>query len=278
MGEHDGFMIGTFELRQQTQFFATEKSSVVFQDLPFGPENSQYLQGIVGQVTDANGNVQDVIANVPVTYDKIVCYNRVKTQGVEAMYIYRPHQLHRGGTLDLMVGARYMQFDDTFSFYGTGGNLADTQFETAAKNRIAGPQFAARFYQPCGGRFGLSAEGRFAAGLNSQTIRQNGILGSGLTAPNPEPLPLLLNATTIDHSATYYDFTPIVEFRVEAHAQITRNIEAKIGYNVLWMDGIARGSAVNDYTVPAMGITNADHGTKQQVLMNGLSLGVQINR
>jgi hypothetical protein len=278
MGEHDGFMIGTYELRQQTQFFAVEKASVVFQDLPFGPENSQYLQGIVGQTTDAAGNTLDVLANVPVVFDKITVYNRVKTQGVEAMYIYRPHQLHRGGVVDLMVGARYMQFDDTFSFLGVGGNLADTQFETVAKNRIVGPQIAGRIYQPCGGRFGFSAEGRFCAGLNSETIRQNGILASGLTALNPEPQPLLLNATAINHSATYYEFTPILEFRLEAHAQVTRNIELKAGYNVVWIDNIARGSAVNDYTVPAMGITDADHATKQHVLMNGLNLGIQINR
>jgi hypothetical protein len=276
-GQH-GLMVSTFELNRQTQHIEAQNVSVVFNDPAFGPQGSHLLEGIVGQVVDPiSGQVVNVVANVPITFTDLQVQNRVKTQGFEVLYMYRPHQLHHGGNLEFLLGGRYLYFDDDFSAFGFGGNLANSSWETDAKNYIAGPEIGVRWSHPIG-RFSLSAEGRFTAGINSQNVRQRGLLATALSAPNPQPQPTLMSATGFENSQHFYEFAPVVELRAEGHVQVTRIISLKAGYNMVFMDGIARGSNMTDYMVPTMGITTAHDANKQYVLMHGLNLGIEINR
>ncbi|MGA2031654.1 MAG: BBP7 family outer membrane beta-barrel protein [Thermoguttaceae bacterium] len=284
-GEHDGFLISTFELNTFTLHSGAANVPVVFQDPPFGATNRHLLENVFG--LDVNGN--PIWGNVPVVYDTLRVTNMTKPTGVEAMYTYRDHQLHRGGQLQWMIGARYLEIKDEYLVDGIGGGLGDTHIDSLAKNEIFGPQVGVRFYQPFG-RFAISSEGRFAATVNSEQIRVTSVMGTNLSEPaNPllftDPntllpilLPRLMGPTSGETSAHYYFFTPLVEFRVEGHVQVTQSISAKVGWNAVWMDNIARGSGVLDYSVPQVGITTASHGNRQDLFMQGLSLGVELNR
>jgi hypothetical protein len=292
IGEHHGWLVTTLELNQQTQHLAADNVPIVFADPVFGQPPHSLLEGNVGidPVTGAT-----VIANVPVVFDHVSTRNITKLEGVELAYLYRPAQLHRGGNLEFLMGARYVYLRDDFSVVARSFSnntadvrdnpnqnaLADSFWDNEVKNQIVGPEIGLRWSKPIG-RFSLSSEGRFMAGLNSQSVRQNGELASLLTTPPNTGLlqPLLMRATSFDHKATFYEFTPLIELRVEGHVQITRLISAKAGWTGMWMDGIARASDMVDYTVPSMGITKGIgvDGNKQNVFVQGLTLGIELNR
>jgi len=64
--------------------------------------------------------------------------------------------------------------------------------------------------------------------------------------------------------------------RFDFRYMITRAIDFHVGWTGIWMGGIARPSNMIDYSVPSMGINTANN--RQNVLMNGLNLGFDINR
>jgi len=285
-GEHHGWLVETIETNTQTQHLAGQHVSVVFDD-PVNAAGNQLLTGNVG--TDINGNI--VIANVPINFYTLQTTNRTALQGVEAAYVYRAHQLHRGATLEWMLGARYFYLYDDFQAVGYGGfqgptpTLASTQFDSqwdnTVRNRVVGPQLGLRYVHPVG-RCSLSAEGRFMAGLNAQAVHLTGGLAASLTNPPNTALlqPELMRATAFDHSANFYEFAPLAELRVEAHVQITRLIQAKVGWTGFWMNGIGRASNMIEYTVPDLQITKGIgfHGYRQDLFVQGLTLGIELNR
>jgi hypothetical protein len=276
-GEHHGILVDTFELNGQTQYIYGTDVHVVFIDPSFNNGN-HLLDGIVG--TDANGN--QVTAGVPVSFQQISTLNHTETDGVEVLYTYRQHPMHHGGLVTWMVGGRYIRFDDDFDVQGLGGNLAQSVWDTTARNRIYGPEVGVRWQKEFG-RFGISSEGRFMAGVDSQNIRQNGEIASELfgTADNPSPLPTLLHATTFASAAELTTFCPVIEFRAEAHVQLTRLIQFKAGWTGIVMDGIARGADMVNYelngiTGQFMGINTG--ANSQPVFIQGLNVGFELNR
>ena len=177
-------------------------------------------------------------------------------------------------------GGRYLRFDDEFDVDATGGNLADSAWDTMAKNRIWGPEVGVRWYKQIG-RFSLSSEGRFMAGVNNQSIHQYGEIASELTgtADNPGPLPTLLHATTFDHSAQLTEFSPLGEFRIEGHVQLTKLISFKAGWTGIIMGGMARASDMvlynlNGDTGVPMGILTDNN--KGVVFMQGVNIGRRV--
>lgn len=78
---------------------------------------------------------EGTLGRLPVTFDEAKFRLKVKTWSVEANYLKRLRQFHGGGNLEVFMGARYFQFDDTFDvelmgtdrwvyFDGTGGEAA----------------------------------------------------------------------------------------------------------------------------------------------------------
>ena len=281
---HHGFLISSMELNRQTQHLAGADVFVVFRDPEFGPavppstHGPSFLQGVVGTIFDPiTGITSNILQELPVNFTHLSAINRTKVEGVEALYMYRCDQLHRGGTLELLAGARYLSFNDDFAVTATGGALADSNWDTDAQNRIVGPEIGLRWNQPVG-RFALSTEGRFMAGVNTQSIHQTGLMGSNLLAPNADGLPRLMNHTGLDQSARFTEFSPLIEFRAELHYALTRLIGFKTGFTGVWLNNVARGSDMVDYTMPALGITTANQGNRQDVLMYGFNIGIEVNR
>ena len=84
-----------------------------------------------------------------------------------------------------------------------------------------------------------------------------------------------MHATTFATSVHLTEFTPLVEFRAEAHVQMTRLISLKAGWTGMFMDNVARASDMVLYEVPALGILT--NNNKQPVFMQGFNIGVELN-
>jgi len=222
-----------------------------------------------------------IAGRIPVEFDNMALTNRTYTDGIEALYTYRQHQFENGGQLQWMFGGRYVRFDDDFGVLGTGGVLAQSAWDTSARNQIAGPEIGVRWYREFG-RLTLSTEGRFMAGVNSQDIRQFGAIASNLNVPitlsyyTPSTpyysAPLRNSFASSDHKT---EFTPLVEFRAEGHVQITRLISMKVGWTGVFMDGIARGADMVNYDLPTTSIKTS--ANRQPVFMQGVNVGVELN-
>ena len=273
--EHHGFLVDTFELNGQTQHIYGTDVHVVFNDPPFGPAGaSQLLNGFL----PFNGTNPPIFAlrALPCVFDVVALDNTTQTAGVELLYTYRDHPMHNGGVVTWMVGGRYVSFYDVFEAEGLGGILGQSAWDTSARNQIVGPEVGVRWSREFG-RFGISSEGRFMAGVNNQDIRQNGEVASELfgTKENADGSPYLMHATTFASSAHLTEFTPLVEFRAEGHVQLTRLLSLKAGWTGIFMDNIARASDMVLYQVPTMGILSGNN--KQPVFMQGFNLGIELN-
>ena len=268
-GEHHGFLVDTYELNCQTQVIYGQDVHVIFNDPG-------------GYLTQLNNALFHIDGRAPVVFSTMSLNNRTETDGVEALYTYRQHQFANGGQLQWMGGARYVRFDDDFDVFGTGGVLDQSAWDTSAHNRIAGPEVGVRYYQQFG-RLAVSAEGRFMAGIDSQDIRQYGSVASTLVVPITDsffsPSTPYYNAPLRNSFATSlheYTFTPLGEFRVEGHVQLTQLIALKVGWTGMVMGGIARSADMVNYTLPSLGIKE---GANQQVVfMQGVNVGLEINR
>jgi hypothetical protein len=285
---HQGFMFTALSTQSQTSDFTATNAFVVFNDPAFGPNGSHYLDTVLQQnpVTMR----PTVIGETPVNFRTVYVQNKSRLGGVEALYLYRPSELFLGGLLEFTAGGRYLELKDQFWVDARGGNLTDSYWNTTSHNEMAGPELGVRYVKPIG-RFSISAEGRFTAAINAQSVLQDGLMASGLNAPNPSTYeqglagdqfihqyPTLMSATSFTHSTHYIEFSPIIELRVEAHMQLTNIISLKAGYTGLFVNNVVRAADMVDYTMPSMGITRNLQGNLQPVYAQGLNLGIEFNR
>ncbi len=289
---HHGWMVSTYHLKPQTQWIYAADVPMTFNDI----SGNNLLQGIVGTIPaieadpDAEPPVVGVdeqifVNNLPLTFDDVRIRNSVTTWSVELMYIFRSHQFHHGGFVEIFGGVRYMEFDEVFDVDARGTDpavkdvpaiLADSVWNTRADNHITGPQVGIRWFRK-GGRWMFSTEGRFFAGFNSQTIRQFGVLGDKLDPPGEDNFePTAMGPTYFNSMQHIDEWSPCAELRAELRFQCTRSVSLRAGWTGVWMGGIARPSDMINYEVPAMGISAINN--RQDVFVNGLTLGVDINR
>jgi len=96
------------------------------------------------------------------------------------------------------------------------------------------------------------------------------------------PFPFLMSPTGFQHSAQYTEFSPLVEWRAEAHCRLTNLISVKGGFTGIWLDGVGRGADLVNWSVAngaPMGITNnVPHGNSQNMLIYGFNIGIELNQ
>lgn len=258
----------------------------------FGTAYGRYFDGNGDGVVDPT-DINDVLPatfkdlddlyRLPVTFEEIRVRNVVEMNTYELMPFYRFDQLQDGSNVEVSVGARFTRFEERFVFQGWGGILDDSNWNTKANNNIVGPQFMARWSKRLG-RFNLSAEGRGFMGFNFQDVRQSGTIASFLddavppaaTTSRPNNLPAILNATTFKHGTHDDQLAPAVELRAEVSYTVTKAIELSAGWTGMWQDGLARPSSMVNYTLPTMGIISGQNN--QDIFVNGITLGVEVNR
>ncbi|MBN1589761.1 MAG: BBP7 family outer membrane beta-barrel protein [Pirellulales bacterium] len=312
---HHGLLFSGWRLNSQTQDIRTTSMDMVFDDYEWGGElDYRHLDGYVDD--------QGTIKPLPVTFASANIRNRVETWGVELSYLLRSNPTPSGGYFEVFLGARYLEFNDEFSVHAYGdvvpveisgetvsgivmtslplgadqetlytGTLANSVWYQDAKNHIVGPQIGARWFKHYN-RWMISAEGRFFAGFNSQSLYQDGYVGDQLnpnqgmlnepSLPGHVPLaavPLSLGPTTFTHQSNENEWSPGVEVRVNFEWQWTKNVSFGAGWSGLWMDGIARASNLINYefgTSSTMGILTQNN--RQDVFVNGANFRINVNR
>jgi len=201
----------------------------------------------------------------------------------------------KGVTVDPNTG------DLTGSATGMGSILGDSDWRFKADNHIIAPQIGGRWSRT-NNRWTLSAEGRFLAGFNQQNLRSKGTMGSlynnvdtsifsSTNATNTSinytdyniypwsPIGIINSTRSFNHSATKHAFSPGVEVKVNANWQLTNAVGINFGVTSMWVDKIARGSKINDYSIyndQFFGLK--DSGFTDFALMYGFNVGVTINR
>jgi len=144
----------------------------------------------------ANYVVAGVFAPLPIWFSDVDISVSSSHRSGELMYTYRPHPF-TWGSMELLAGARYWEFDDRFGFHGRGPTddaddaeggaigsnispafgpisvLADMTINARGHNRIFGPQIGMKL-QRHNARWTFGAEGRFTGGINAQAVRTQG--------------------------------------------------------------------------------------------------------
>ncbi len=274
--DNQGWLFSITQLMNQKQDFSAQGVSMVFDDAEYGTPPYHHLDGVVSYNGTTNpGKIEPL----PLTFSNMTVHNEVSMWGLEWMYVGRSDQLAHGGYFEWFAGPRYMEFDDSFRVRGRGGILDESYWINDANNHIIAGQLGAHWFKKAG-RWELSAEGRFFAGLNCQTAHLYGELGSNLaTNMGAYNYPQSMSPATFSHSKNFQEFTPGVELRLEAKYQLSRSISFKAGWSGMWMDGIARGANMIDYSLTetdTMPINEANN--RQGVFVNGLTVGVELNR
>jgi hypothetical protein len=273
MRDGRGWLLSFTELQNQTMSFLSQNATMVIDDPYVDQAGHNSLQGIVGvSPTDPTVNI---VRNLPITFSNVNVINNTAYWSIEWMLVGRSQEIGEGHYLEWFAGPRYAEFNDTFLVNANGGILNATNWATDAQNHIVAGQLGARYFKKVG-RWMLNTEGRFFAGLNYQNIHQFGVLGSNLSPPGGLMQPLTLGPVAFSHADFEREFTPGIELRLELRYQLTRAISFKAGWSGTWMDSIARASSLVDYTLPNFGIDPSHN--RQQVFMNGVVIGIDINR
>lgn len=222
------------------------------------------------------------LKRLPVVFRELHAQLKTEIWGVEFMPTYHTRPTHRAGYFDLSAGFRFLEYDERFNVTGSGGILDQSYWNTRAFNNLVGPQVGMR-WQKTKGRFTLSADGRFFAAWNFQTIRQKGALATQLqpTLPNPSGttrppgVPAFLSQTQFTNNEHEVEWAPVVELRLQTHVRLTRAISFTTGWNGMFMDGLARPVNMIRYSMPTMGILP---NNREDVFVQGVNFGIEINR
>ena len=128
------------------------------------------------------------------------------------------------------------------------------------------------------GRWWLNCEGRFFAGFNNMTAKQQGTLGSGLDAGQQWlKFPIAMDPATFSHRSFQQEWSPCFELRAGLDFQWTKNVKLGVGWTGIWIDNVARAADMVNYTLGQsdyMGILT----NKQDVFMTGVNFSININR
>ncbi len=258
--EHNGLLFSFFHLQPHNNTRTVSGTSVVFGQnfLSFQPDDpdAPYLL----YATDFQAR------------------NELDTWGIELEYLRRSHPLHNGGMIEVFGGVRYLEFNERFSVTANratagdddeDGPTLDRNWSTSSQNHLIGPQLGLRWFRQWS-RWQASSEIRYFAGFNSQNFHQQGQI---------DVLDNLVISRGSFNSVEYdSEFCHTVELRIELKYQVTRAIFFKVGWTGMWMDRIARAPNMVSYDDPINGVAINPLRHQEDVFLNGLNIGVTLNR
>jgi hypothetical protein len=210
--------------------------------------------------------------DAPVVFDTLDVANKTTMFSLELMKIWRLPRMHYGGVWEWMAGVRYLNMTDQFDVLGLGGLFDEMTVNSRLNNHIVGPQFGARWARTRG-RWTVSAEGRFTAGVNFQQACVQGSYATNFaaTAALPNLSPRWFDETTMDS-----EFAPTGELRFDTQWQLTRLVSLRMGYTGLVAGGTGRASRRIDWSLPHIGVLDAHKN--EAFIVNGFNFGFEINR
>lgn len=290
MGRDHGILGTYFSLSPLNQGYTVSDADMVIDDpliTTSGGGEYRSLQGslnlvvggpVVPNDTDIGTNGAGTpLFNLPVTFTHLEVKNKLEVWNTELLYVRRFRDCQRWcgcSRMELYMGARYFDFEDTFIVRGYGGILNTSYWNTEAFNRIMGPEIGGRMWWTKG-RWTVETDNRFTAGFNRQNFRMQGQLGEFIT-PGVIGSPWALSPGGWTKHVYADEFAPMIEGRLNLKYQFTRNVAFRVGGTFLWIDGIARAANSINYTMPSFEIdTSHNH---ENVWLAGANFGIEINR
>ena len=244
-----------------------------------------YLYGEFDVFDDTDTLVGREYAPLPIWFEDVNISIRSSHRSAELMYTYRPHPF-TWGSMELLAGVRYWDFEDTFSLRAGPSETSVLTFASAftrmavnadANNCVFGPQVGLKLFRH-NARWTFGAEGRLTAGINSQHIKIRGSVSPDDSIAVPIGAQNGNRLINDKQRKTY--FSPILEGRLSADWQWTNAVSFFGAVEGMFADNIARGVRVTDYVVKSdgtiFGIRGNDRNT--HVFVYGVELGVKLRR
>lgn len=171
-------------------------------------------------------------------------------------------------------GKQYIISSDTYlqgTASGPGSIFGNASWKQQANNHIVAPQIGIKWTKR-NARWSFSADTRLLLGINYQSMKLSGGVRSwddsvwqfdGLPTLSevefdPEvitgmPTPWTPIGVGDNRNFNYNrhrtDFSPGIECKLTANWQWTNAVGIQFGFDMLWMDNIARGSRINNYSI-----------------------------
>ncbi|HWA97029.1 MAG TPA: BBP7 family outer membrane beta-barrel protein [Pirellulales bacterium] len=175
-----------------------------------------------------------------------------------------------------------------WSFAAEARAMAGADFQTARLNGAVGSNLTQLLPSPLPTNTQVTSGPDYQVNYNTNTVtytsnqvattvptQQANNPGGGPTTVRLNQ-PLNLNPTNYTSSRNYVEFTPAFELRAKLVYQLFRQVNLSAGWTGTYIDGVARSSNQVNYVLPSFSLVTGQN--RQGVFLNGLTLGVEINR
>lgn len=166
------------------------------------------------------------------------------------------------GPICLMAGFRYFQLNENFAISGQDTDTGASTYSIRTRNDLFGAQIGGRYREMFGtGRFGIEATAK--AGVFG-----NGVGMNQFVSDFDNTFVVRDAATTASRVAFVGDlgFTGLI--------RVTDNINARIGYSLIWAEGVARAANQLDFTDSSTSGTTLAYG--QGAFLQGINIGFEV--
>jgi hypothetical protein len=163
-------------------------------------------------------------------------------------------------SIEWLTGFRYLNFDETFGISSFDDAEGTTLYEVETDNHLYGGQVGSR-YRACHGRWSWEATGK--AGLFANDMEQT-----------QDPIVDFPNFVFRDgQRGSDTDVAFVGDLNLTAIYQLNQVWGARLGYNLIWLEGVALAADQVDFTnTPDSGSDLRDGGG---VFLHGVSTGVE---
>jgi hypothetical protein len=167
------------------------------------------------------------------------------------------------GPVSLMTGFRYFNLDEQFQISAQDSDTGASNYTVRTRNNLFGAQVGGRYREMIGanGRFGVEATAK--AGLFGNNVGMNQFVSDFDNT-------FVLRNTGVTASRVAFvgdlGFTGLI--------RVTDNVNARIGYSLIWAEGVARAANQLDFTDTATSGTLITYG--QGAFMQGINIGFDV--
>ncbi|HEX4131983.1 MAG TPA: hypothetical protein VHZ24_18265 [Pirellulales bacterium] len=174
------------------------------------------------------------------------------------------------------------------SFAGEARFMAGADFQTARLNGIVGSNLTQILTNPTASYTPVVTSASYTINSNTGTISYSGpttvnyVQTQQANNPGGGPAaqrlnqPLNLQPTTFQQSRNNVAFTPVFELRGKLVYRLFQQVNLTAGWTGTYIDGVSRASNQVNFVLPTFTLNAGPN--HQGVLLNGLTLGVEINR
>lgn len=167
------------------------------------------------------------------------------------------------GRLALMAGFRYLNLDERFSIQAGDSDTGSSCYTIATGNDLFGGQLGGRYRILPDDSRRLGLEGIAKAGLFGNAVE----MGQFVSDVDGSQV---IRDTAVSAGRVAF----VGELGVTGLIRVAGNVNARIGYSLLWVEGVARAANQLDYTDTAASGTNLFFG--QGAFMQGVNVGFEI--